>query len=442
MRIVATLVIGVVIALFPLSAEIQIGSPNNAAILPQPVASGHNPAFDYLPSVRGLELGRRLPVGLFGFTRPQRNPLLYWNEPDTFRREFDFLSFYDQLSSPYEYLLQPSRSPEELKFIIEQNRLRLESSGGDELSFSTLPGSSGISLPRSPLIPLPLISYRIASGPWRSRTGLFMASSGYRVSPNETLQALLDGEAMQPSTAYRIDGQVGLDSGLSSSLSYLFEVPAAEPQYTLYLAPRLVGYTRTAYAELDYRLEARTDQSGLPNDVETGSRMMLMYPGSGWGGGLRFDLGTAVAAYPWRFGLSLLNLYGVDIVEGVVYEMDNLGSSAAGEPQRIITAGSDPLLYASAAYIIPLEDAKLAVGVNAGVHSEHHMANAVLRLRLRKWTVEVTGGRQGVWQFSSSLSRRIAGVRAGISWSLHSSPLTESQSWGIGLRLSTAGGSP
>ena len=421
------------ITAFPLAAELQIGSPASAAVLPQPEADGHNPAFGYLPAVRGLELGSRLPTGLFGFTQPQRNPLLYWSDPDKFRQEFDFLSFYDQLYSPYEFLLQPSRSPKEIRFVIEANQLRLESSGGEELQFETLPGSAGISLPRSPLIPLPVISYRFAAGPWRNRTGLFLSSSGFRVRPNETMQALLDGETMQPSTDYRVDGQIGLDSGLSSSLSYLLEMPTRIHGYTLLLAPRLLGYTRTAYAELDYQLTARTDETGVPNEVETENRMLLMYPGNGWGGGLRFDLGAAVAAYPWRFGLSLLNLYGVDVVEGTVYP--------DAETQRVISAGIDPLLYASAAYIIPLNEAKLAVAVNSGVHREYRLFNALIRVRLQKWTVEVSGGRQGVWSFSAALSRRFGKLRAGISSSLHSSPLTNSQSWGIGLRLSTAGGS-
>lgn len=434
MRKVILVLLALCAAALPLGADVQIGSPGNVAVLPQPDGSGHNPAFGYLPAVDGLSLGRRLPVGLLGFFQPQRNPLLYQSDPDTFRTEFDFLSFYDQLYSPYEYLLQPARSPEELKFIIEQNQLRIESSGGEELSFSTIPGSSGLSLPRSPLIPLPFISYQFARGPWRSRTGLFLASSGARISPSDTLQALLDGETMRPNSTYQVDGQIGLDSGLSSSLSYLFEVPTAVSSYTLYAAPRLLGYTRSAYAELDYRLTARTDTNGLPNEVEADSSMLLMYPGSGWGGGLRFDLGAAVAAYPWRFGLSLLNLYGVDIIEGTAYPEEEI--------RRIVSAGSDPLLYASTAYIIPLEDAKLAVAVNGGVHREYQMVTGLVRMRVDRWIFELAGGRQGVWTFSSSVSRRFGGVRAGISWSLHSSPLTDSQSWGIGLRFSTTGGSP
>lgn len=442
MRKVIVVLLALCAAAHPLAADLQIGAPSNAAVLPQPEASGHNPAFGYLPPVSGLELGRRMPIGLLGFFQPQRNPLLYQSDPGTFQREFDFLSFYDQLYSPYEYLLQPARSPEELKFIIEQNQLSIESSGGEELSFSTIPGSSGLSLPRSPLIPLPFISYQLTRGPWRSRTGLFLASSGVRISPSDTLQDLLDGETMQPNASYQVDGQIGLDSGLSSSLSYLFEVPTAVPRYTLYVAPRLLGYSRSAYAELDFRLTTRTDQNGLPNQVDTENSALLMYPGRGWGGGLRFDLGTAVTAYPWRFGLSLLNLYGVDIVQGTAYQMSSLDGSAGGHSVHIVSAGSDPLLYASTAYIVPLESAKLAIAVNGGVHREYQMVTGLVRMRFDKWIFELAGGRQGVWTFSSSVSRRFGGVRAGISWSLHSSLLSDSQSWGIGLRLSTTGGSP
>jgi len=440
--IVAGLLLGVM-GLQPAAAgELQLGSPASGAVLPRPEASEHNPAFAFLPPISDIPLGRRLPVGPAGLLMPRRNPLLYWSDPETFRREFDFLSFYDQLYSPLEFLIHPSRSPEEVRFVIDGEQLRLETDGGESMRYGSTPGTAGIALPRSALIPPPLLSYSLRRGRWYSRTGLFFSSSGYRIAPDKNLRAVLGGEPLEPDSRYEAEAQVALDSGLSSSISYALRLPTEVPRYNFSLVPRLTGYYRLAYAELDYRLSTLTGESALPGSFRSEASALYLYPGEGWGGGGRFDLGTAVTAPPWRFGVSLLNIYGLDLLEGRRLDVQNLEPEGGAATERLVNAGSDPLLFASAAIEGRAGRLKLVAGVNGGVHREYLLANALLRLRWGRWVGELKGGRQGVWTFGGTLGRIFSFGTAAVSMHLHSSPLTEQAPWGIGLRFGSRGGRP
>jgi hypothetical protein len=265
-----------------------------------------------------------------------------------------------------------------VRFIIDGEQLRLETEGGESLRYGSTPGTAGIALPRSALIPPPLLSYSLRRGRWYSRTGLFLSSSGYRIAPDEKLQAVLKGESLEPDSRYEAEAQVALDSGLSSSISYAFRLPTAVPRYSFYLVPRLTGYYHLAYAELDYRLSTLTGASALPGSFSSEASAFYLYPGEGWGGGGRLDLGTAVTAPPWRFGVSLLNIYGLDLLEGRRLDVQNLAPEDGAAAERLLNAGSDPLLFASAAVEGQAGRLKLVAGVNGAVHREFLLANALL----------------------------------------------------------------
>jgi len=253
---------------------------------------------------------------------------------------------------------------------------------------------------------------------------------------------VLGGEPLEPDSRYEAEAQVALSSGLSSSISYALRLPTEVPRYNFYLVPRLTGYYRLAYAELDYRLSTLTGESALPGSFRSEASALYLYPGEGWGGGGRFDLGTAVTAPPWRFGVSLLNIYGLDLLEGRRLDVQNLEPEGGAATERLVNAGSDPLLFASAAIEGRAGRLKLVAGVNGGVHREYLLANALLRLRWGRWVGELKGGRQGVWTLGGSLGRIFGFGTVALSMHLHSSPLTEQASWGIGLRFGSRGRRP
>jgi hypothetical protein len=423
----------------PVHTQLQIGSQGIRGAVPQPASAEYNPAFGFIPDIQQTAADSRIPGGFLGLLVPQRNPFLFFTDREKFRRNFDFLSFYDQLHSPYEFLITPSVSPEELNIIIEDNILRIDTGSKGNLKFSSSPGSGGVSLPGSPLIPMPLVRYILKSEHWINSTGIFAGSSGYRITPNHTLQDLLEGESMEPSTNYRIDGQIAVDSGISNSSSFLISLPAESSFGSWFLVPRLTLYARIAYAEIDSRINVHTDLQGLPESVDSNTSAFILYPGKGYGGGARIDLGTALLSDPWRFGVSILSLYGIDIMKGEKYEADNLSIETEGTPELLIESDIAPLVFASASYLLNIRQSGLLIGINGGIHQEFSLVNLLIRLEKGKWIGDVHGGWQGIWNFGAGISYIYGSRTAGLTCSIHTSPFTDSISWGIGLRFGRGG---
>lgn len=84
-------------------------------VLPGPGAAYLNPAYAAFPGgLYGADQGFQLPIGLLGLVlRPESNPLPALGGLSNLTNEnspFDVLSFYDQLTRPYEFLINPASS--------------------------------------------------------------------------------------------------------------------------------------------------------------------------------------------------------------------------------------------------------------------------------------------------------------------------------------------
>jgi len=317
--------------------------------------------------------------------------------------------------------------------IIEKERIRLETDGGRLLARSAVPGSGGISLPRSSLVPLPFISYPVAFGKWRVDTGAYAASTGYRFVPDENLQGLLDGDTLNPETQYSLESQLAIDAGVSASISHEFELLTGRPAQGIFIVPRVKTYYRIAYVELDYLFVSETNRDGLPQYYDSKASLFWLYPSRGWGGGARFDLGAVLLSFPWRVGLSLLNLYRIDYLAGSSQRVEAFSSAPAEGLTRSLNYGSDPLFFVSTAIEQRIGRTMLVLGINGGFHGEYRLFGLLLRARRGDWIAEVKTAWQSQWSFTTTIAKKLWLGKVGVSCNLHNSPLSDRVSWGVGV---------
>lgn len=414
-------------------------SPYSATtVRPQPAYEFFNPAFAYLPEEHTFDFGSRLPLGVVALLLfPERNPLSYFTRREVFDRRFDLLSFYDQLRYPSSVLINPGESPREVVVGIGRNAIRVTTGEGSPLLFEDVSGASGVSRPFSPLVPAPLVSYHHQWNDFYSVTGLFLASTGHSLTPDNNLQDVLDGDPVEPETRYEVTAAASAAAGLSQSFSY--GITAYGWGSSVTVAPRLVGYYRFFTAEARIRAGAETDQDNLPAGTDSQQSLFVSYPGNGWGAGTRMDLGTAIVRDRFRLGVSVLNIFGVDTVTGTITD-----ENVEEEPKTITTVGSAPASAVSASYRVALETGELELAVDTLV-SESIATGGGLFFFRGMLMLGLSAGYKGGFEGTATVGLRAdRGRRAGrrlrpdrrrvaLSLNVHRSPFVQDVVWGVGL---------
>ncbi len=399
------------------------------SVRPQAEHSYFNPAFSYAAENELHEEGSRLPLGLLALiTVPDRNPLLYSSDRETFRSEFDFLSMYDQLQYPTLFLLAPASSPEEVVAHVQAESLTITDQNGNALVFDTVAGAAGISKPFSPLLPPPLLNYRFGVGRIHSETGLFLASTGHSLTPDNDLREVLEGEPVQASSTYVLSASASATGGASQSLSYAFKL-GDEREYVL-LSPRVVGYYRALMAQARYEMELSIDDDGVPRNIDGDETIFLSHPDNGWGIGSRFDCGTLIGYEDFTAGLSLLNLIGVDYVEG-----EEISIVDSPEPSSRYSFGSDPVAVLSASQRFGLGSWTFMTAASTILQdapSSHLSVSAFYGKIFMRLSGGYHGGAEG------TVTAGLRGERRSISltFGLHTSPFTHRPIPGIGVEAS------
>ncbi len=399
---------------------------SDTTVSPRPAYEYFNPAFAYLPEQEEFDFGTRVPLGLAAlFAFPERNPVLYFTDRDLFDERFDLLSFYDQLRYPASMLINPGESPDEVIVRIGQDTISVTTGEGRPLYFDDVSGASGISRPFSPLVPAPFLAYHHRWDNIYSVTGVFLASTGHSLRPNDNLRDVLEGDPVEPDTRYEVTASASAAAGVSQSLSYA--VTAYGEYATVTVAPRVVGYYRFFTAEARIRAGSETDQDNNPAGTDSRQSLFLSYPGNGWGSGSRLDLGTAFARERFRAGISLLNIVGVDTVTGTITSGD-----VTDEPATITTVGPAPATAVSASYHVPLETGALEFAADA-LLSDSFSAHAGVSFFRGVFMFGLTGGYKGGFEGALTVGVRDGRRRAALSLNAHQSPFVQDVVWGIGV---------
>ncbi|MFO7850213.1 MAG: hypothetical protein R6V67_09660, partial [Spirochaetia bacterium] len=377
----------------------------------------------YFPDNKEYSFGRQLPLGVWALlTLPDRNPLLYLSDPDTFRREFDFLSMYDQLNHPASLLLRPAQSPEEVTAFVSADSLTVGDGEGEALVFEEAGGPAGISKPFSPLIPPPVLSYRFSRGRFYSETGIFLASTGHSLRPGSDLKRVLMGEPVEAQSSYEFTAAASASAGISESLTYSVKL-GSEDEYVL-IAPRLLTYYRALMGEVKYRFRLITDEQGAVEEIYGEENIFLSRPGAGWGAGGRLDLGTSFVYRDFTLGFSLLNLLGYDYVTGVRIGGDRTSEE---DTEQRSSFGPDPAVNVTASYlwekaVFPSSKSTTILAAADAVISDGFSSHFSVTLLHKSLMLRLLAGYKGGWESAATAGLRRGNRRIALTLSLHSSP--------------------
>ncbi len=320
-------------------------------LLPGIAGSGKNPAYAALGQPFGPGTFT-LPLGALGLLFPDRSPLYYFLDPNTFYRSFDLASFLDQASAPETLLFNPAKSPEEVVIELSADGIRITDGAGNPLA---LGGGAGIPKRTGSLVPPALfrIPFGLGSGIAGS-VGVFLGSDGIALEPNAALGRLLAGGGLEPNQTYALTARGSASGGLALDFAFARPLPLPGVPGILYLGAR--GQAFLGLLRLDARVTYRvtTDDQAQPATEATESRTFYVYPGQGIGYGGQVDLGLAYAEADWVVGLGVKNALGFATWQGTEEVRTDGGSTTA--PKTETQFGFDPAIYLSGAGYVPLEE--------------------------------------------------------------------------------------
>ena len=414
--------------------------------LPGPAHAWANPAYAAFPHTWGKE-GVQLPVGLLRLLPlfPDTSPFAYLTDPQAFRERFDLLSFYDQVSHPQSFLLNPARSPDEVVFRVRADGLTLTDGSGRNLipSFQT-----GVS-PERPqaLIPSPLLGLSFDLGPGTYLSlGPFLGTQGVRVAPSpKLLQALTGGSLdpckdQDPSPCF-LEASGAASAGLSLALGFatpLMEVPGLGQ---VYVGVRGEGFYGLAYVEASASARPTFDQDGNVSGASYQYRYFVSYPeylegsfGLGAGGlgyGLRGDVGIAVEGERWAFGLGVRNLLGYAQWSGV--EVEGQEGSETRTPTTKRSDFSSPEFFVNGAY--RMEDTNLLLAADARFGSVAPAFHLGLEYPLGPVALRTGIGYEGGLRFGVGMGLNVEALALDLALTTHEAPLVGGTVYGIALAV-------
>ncbi len=357
-------------------------------VLPGPGAAYLNPAYAAFPAeLYGSDGGFQLPIGLLGLVlRPESNPLPALSNLSNLTNEnspFDALSFYDQLSHPFQFLINPASSkafinPDtgypEIQFEVEAGSIRITDYQGKpinlELGLGTLTGvGSSKALTPSPIFRIPL---SLGSNLYLD-FGLFAGGFGLGLSPNDQLRRALQRGGLEPNTEYAVILNGSAQAGLSLGFGYATRLPDVPiPDLgtaRLYVGTRGEAFYGLAYLEGNGSVGVQTDAQGQfdPNQppIYRGS-VFYTFPGNGSGFGARADVGVVMETQGTTVGLGIRNALGFARWSGTELRWDGTSSNPISGQSERSSFGFVPAFFLNAATRLPLEVGTLMVGGDVG----------------------------------------------------------------------------
>ena len=423
------------VAVLPFAAtELHAAGPAGMAgtMLPGLRAADRNPAMQVLeePPAEFRTL-RPLPVGLLGFTEPERNPLLYQTDRPAFRRQFDFLQFYQQLSHPNTLLLNPGRSPDEVVVTVARDRVDVTDEDGNPLVFREVAGSAARSVVATPLVPPPLARFRVRRERTVAETGLFLGGGGHRLTPDRSLERAIDRGRLEAESSYRLIGSFGAEAGISQSVTFLrpLYLPAIGE---VTAAPRLVGFYSSAQARADAETTIITDERARPETVETETEISYFYPGSGGGVGARLDFGLVAERGNFIGGASVLNILGASAYHGMRRSTEQ-GDEEEPYSERFIEPL--PAWYLHGAWVLPLPGERALVPAFDLGYLRTPLAHLGLTYRFRERFARAGVAWDGRPRAALSYGMRAGRFSAEVVATVHEAPFVGGPVYGVGFEF-------
>ena len=359
-------------------------------VLPGPEAAYLNPAYAAYPAGQyGSERGLRLPLGLLGLVlRPESNPLPGLSGLANLTKEnspFDLLTFYNQLTYPNEFLINPASSKAflnpntgypEIQIVVEANGIQITDYRGNPIPLDLELGEAGVAATKA-LTPAPLlrVPFSLADNLFLD-LGIFAGGFGLGLSPNDSLRQALRSGQLSPNSEYAAVLSTSAQSGISLGFGYAARLPDLPipnlAPLKLYLGSRGEAFYGLTYLEGNLSIGLQTDSQGRfdPNrpPVYRGT-VFYSVPGSGNGFGVRADLGVVIETQSATLGLGIRNLLGFVRWSGTELRWNgNPGDPVSSQAERS-SFGFVPAIFLNAATQVPLEAGTLLLGGDLGYQS-------------------------------------------------------------------------
>jgi hypothetical protein len=396
-------------------------------LLPGPASSYLNPAYAAFPN-RFSDASVALPIGLLGLLRPENNPLRYLTDRTGFKNSFDGLSFYDQFSHPYSFLINPVASPDEIVFeLSDPNNVRITDGKGNKLNTNfSLGNASGRRLTPAPLFSLPLdLGFGLILN-----VGIFEGTQ-LSVLPDANLSRLLGTGRLEANTAYGVNLTAAGQAGISLGITQAAALPGG-----IYVGARAEGFYGLGYAEASGKASVSTDDNRSPSqNAQYSGKAFYSTPfgGVGTGFGVRADAGLALEADGVIMGLGIRNLVGYTRWTGNELEVLPDGQQTT-RPSERTSSGFAPAFYFNIATATQLNPGSLVVGADlvweGSLVSRVGLEYGLGPLRLRSGL-----GYEGGLRFGLGAGWSQGGFSIDTALTTHQGPLVGGTVYGIGLGL-------
>jgi len=359
-------------------------------VLPGPEAAHLNPAYAAYPAGQyGSEQGLRLPLGLLGLVlRPESNPLPGLSGLANLTKEnspFDLLTFYNQLTYPNEFLINPASSKAflnpntgypEIQIVVEANGIQITDYRGNPIPLDLELGEAGVAATKA-LTPAPLlrVPFSLADNLFLD-LGIFAGGFGLGLSPNDSLRQALRSGQLSPNSEYAAVLSTSAQSGISLGFGYAARLPDLPipnlAPLKLYLGSRGEAFYGLTYLEGNLSIGLQTDSQGRfdPNrpPVYRGT-VFYSVPGSGNGFGVRADLGVVIETQSATLGLGIRNLLGFVRWSGTELRWNGSPGDPVSSQAERSSFGFVPAIFLNAATQVPLEAGTLLLGGDLGYQS-------------------------------------------------------------------------
>lgn len=357
-------------------------------VLPGPGAAYLNPAYAAFPGgLYDADQGFQLPIGLLGLIlRPESNPLPALGGLSNLTDQnspFDVLTFYDQFTQPYRFLINPASSRAfinpstgypEIQINIDASGLQITDYQGNPINLDFGLGTPvGVGSSKA-LTPGPLfrIPFSLGNNLYLD-FGLFAGGFGLGLSPNDSLRQALRSGQLQPNTEYALNLTGTAQAGISVGFGYATRLPDVPiPDFgaaKLYVGTRGEAFYGLAYLEGSFSAGVQTNAQGQfdPNQppVYRGS-VFYTIPANGSGFGARADVGVAMEAQGTTVGLGIRNAIGFARWSGTELRWDGTSSNPISGQGERSSFGFVPAFFLNAATRVPLEVGALLVGGDLG----------------------------------------------------------------------------
>jgi len=359
-------------------------------VLPGPEAAHLNPAYAAYPAGQyGSEQGLRLPLGLLGLVlRPESNPLPGLSGLANLTKEnspFDLLTFYNQLTYPNEFLINPASSKAflnpntgypEIQIVVEANGIQITDYRGNPIPLDLELGEAGVAATKA-LTPAPLLRVPLSlADNLFLDLGIFAGGFGLGLSPNDSLRQALRSGQLSPNSEYAAVLSTSAQSGISLGFGYAARLPDLPipnlAPLKLYLGSRGEAFYGLTYLEGNLSIGLQTDSQGRfdPNrpPVYRGT-VFYSVPGSGNGFGVRADLGVVIETQSATLGLGIRNLLGFVRWSGTELRWNGSPGDPVSSQAERSSFGFVPAIFLNAATQVPLEAGTLLLGGDLGYQS-------------------------------------------------------------------------